>query len=504
MLFNSFEFLLIFLPLTLWGYFLVARMTRAPIYSLFFLAAASLAFYAYWDPHFLPIIICSIGVNYLFGLLLGRSGLSQQYRKLLFIVAIVSNLLALGFYKYINFGLQIWSSVSGHQHDALSIVLPLGISFFSFTQIAYLADVYSGHPQERNFIKYVLFVTYFPHLIAGPILHHKEMMPQFGAACSRRFSADKIALGLTVLAVGLFKKTVVADGFAHIADPVFNSIGHNIVTMSDAWGAALAYALQIYFDFSAYSDMAIGISLMFGIKLPFNFDAPYKSRNIIEFWRRWHITLSRFLRDYVYIALGGNQRGKVRRYLNLLLTMLLGGLWHGAGWTYIAWGYLHGCYLVVNHLWRKVLQIHPWFTRLANTLPYATLSLLLTQLAVVIAWVYFRADTLRDAHRMLAMMFHVHAYRLDSNVASTIVTNLHLGLIAFAYLCCLILPNIKSIFEKYDPALKTYDNQQTWSLLAIEWRPNAIWAGLTALLILISMFSILVLGIGSQFLYFQF
>ncbi len=504
MLFNSFEFILLFLPLTLLGYFLIARLTKAPIYSLSFLALASLGFYAYWDLRFLAVIGCSILVNYCFGLLLGKPALKPGPRKLLFIAAIAANLLALGFYKYINFGIHVLNKISGGSLDALELVLPLGISFFTFTQITYLADIYLGYPRERNFIKYLLFVTYFPHLIAGPILHHKEMMPQFSGQGGKRLSAENLALGLTVFAIGLFKKCIIADGFSHIANPVFNSIGHSVMVAKDAWGGALAYALQIYFDFSGYSDMAVGLSIMFGIKLPFNFEAPYKSRNIIEFWRRWHITLSRLLRDYVYIPLGGNQHGKFRRYFNLLTTMILGGLWHGAGWTYLAWGYLHGCYLIINHAWKKLLPKNQLLTKISGTLPYALFSLLLTQIAVVVAWVYFRADSLRVAHRMLGMMFHLGKFRHKAEIAPAIVTNLHLALIAFVYLSCFLLPNISAMFNKQALAFKTYENQASWSLLSLQWKLSLSWAILTTLLLLISILVILIVGDGSQFLYFKF
>ena len=309
MLFTQFEFLFLFLPLTFAGYFLIAYLVEAPSAPLGWLAAASLVFYSYWDVRFVPIIVISILFNYGMGLLIAQQS-TRTARGWAFAAAVSGNLLALGFFKYTNFAIQILNAVTRVKHPSLAIVLPLGISFFTFTQIAYLADVYGGYSNERSFVKYALFVTYFPHLIAGPILHHREMMPQFGSKGSRRISAENVAMGLTILAIGLFKKSVVADGFSLIANPVFQTATQGHLHILDAWAGALAYSLQIYFDFSGYSDMAIGLSLLFGIRLPFNFDAPYKSQSIVEFWRRWHISLSRFLRDYLYIPLGGNRHGE--------------------------------------------------------------------------------------------------------------------------------------------------------------------------------------------------
>lgn len=504
MLFNSFEFLFLFLPLTLLGYFLISRLTTSANVSLAFLAFASLLFYSYWDLRFLPILLLSIIVNYLFGISLEKAKAHSKVAKIIFISAILANLSLLIFYKYLNFGLNILSHLTGKEHAPLALILPLGISFFTFTQLAYLIDVYLGHPKEKNFIKYLLFVTYFPHLIAGPILHHKEMMSQFTAKETRSFSVSRIAMGLTVLAIGLVKKLLIADTFAHIADPIFDNIGHLIIPMQDAWGAALAYTLQIYFDFSAYCDMAVGISIMFGIALPFNFDAPYKAQSIAEFWRRWHITLSRFLRDYVYISLGGNKQGKPRRYLNLLLTMLIGGIWHGAGWTYIIWGYLHGCYLMVNHFWRGYVDQHPFLLKLADKRSYAIFSLLLTQLAVIVAWVYFRADSVRKGNRLLGMMFHVGKFRIKGEIAPLTLGQAQLWMIVCAYLACLLLPNIRSIFEKWNLGLTVYDNPEPLNLLTLKWKLNTSWAVLTGCMLIAAIFTILVIGDGSQFLYFQF
>ena len=288
------------------------------------------------------------------------------------------------------------------------IMLPLGISFFTFTQIAFLVDVYQGKVKEYNFMHYLLFVTYFPHLIAGPILHHQEMMPQLAQRKNYHLNWENVATGLLLFTLGVCKKVLWADSFAPYANDIFNGLHTGALpTTYEAWSGALAYTLQIYFDFSGYTDMALGIALIFNIRLPFNFDSPYKSTSIIDFWRRWHMTLSRFLRDYLYIPLGGNRKGKSRRYLNLMATMFLGGLWHGAGWTFVLWGVLHGIYLTINHLWRdftKSRMSFPcpgWLAGLAGGL--------ITFVAVVTAWVLFRANDLSQAITMLKAMYGIEA-----------------------------------------------------------------------------------------------
>ncbi|MFH2135460.1 MAG: MBOAT family O-acyltransferase, partial [Pseudomonadota bacterium] len=327
--------------------------------------------------------------------------------------AITANLLLLAYYKYANFCLSSVNDLAGSSLSLGEIILPLGISFFTFTQIAFLVDTWQGKVKEYNFVHYVLFVTYFPHLIAGPVLHHKDMMPQFAHASTYRINWDNVATGLLLFTLGLCKKVLLADSLAPYATAIFDGAQHGLSTgilptIYEAWSGALAYTLQIYFDFSGYTDMALGIALMFNIRLPINFNSPYKATSIIDFWRRWHITLSTFLRDYLYIPLGGNRKGKMRRYGNLLATMLLGGLWHGAGWTFVVWGALHGVYLTINHLWRELVSERylRWAPGWLSTLTGGTL----TFIAVVAAWVVFRADNMPQAMVMLNAMFGI-AYR---------------------------------------------------------------------------------------------
>lgn len=399
MLFNSFAFFLLFLPLTLVGYFLLGRTAR--VVAMGWLLAASLVFYAWWAPVYLALLVPSIAFNYAMGRVLYAGGTRHLSGKSALIFAIGANLVVLAFFKYADFLVGSFNGVFGGQIPLPGITLPIGISFFTFTQIAFLVDCYKRDASEFNPVYYGLFVTYYPHLIAGPILHHKEMMPQFASADALRPSADRFVQGGTLFLIGLAKKVILADGVAQFVAPVFDGDGTGTLTAAEAWGGALAYTLQLYFDFSAYSDMAVGLSRMIGIELPLNFNSPYKATSIVDFWRRWHMTLSRFLRDYLYIPLGGNRKGEARRYLNLIVTMLLGGLWHGANWTFVLWGGLHGLYLAINHLWRDTLgrriAVPTW------------LGWLLTFLAVVVAWVFFRAESFDRALLILGGMAGVGA-----------------------------------------------------------------------------------------------
>lgn len=409
MLFNSPEFLLGFLPITLLGFFLIARSSHR--LAALWLASASFFFYCWWDVRFGPLLLGSICFNYAMGYAIGHAK-DERRAKALLACGIAADLGLLAYFKYTNFFLATISSAAGVHTPTLNIVLPLGISFFTFTQIAFLVDVSRRIAREYNFIHYLLFVTYFPHLIAGPVLHHKQMMPQFAQAETYSPQREKIINGLAILLIGLAKKVVLADSFAGFASPVFEAAkAGQMLSFFEAWSGALAYTFQLYFDFSGYSDMAIGLSLMFGVQLPLNFDSPYKSRNIIEFWRRWHMTLSQFLRDYLYIPLGGNRMGEPRRYANLLTTMLLGGLWHGANWTFVMWGGLHGLYLAVNHVWQSM-----GWTRAAGRMCGGIPAALLTFLAVVVAWVFFRADSVHSATGILQGMAGMNGVCLPEQV----------------------------------------------------------------------------------------
>jgi alginate O-acetyltransferase complex protein AlgI len=424
MLFNSYEFLFFYLPIVFAGFFCLARFDHRV--SALWLACASMFFYGWWSPKYVGLLLASVVINYSLAYMIGHKR-SHAHTKIILIFAITANLVLLGFYKYANFFIDTTNWVSGESLHLVDIILPLGISFFTFTQIAFLVDVYRGVAREYNFIHYLLFVTYFPHLIAGPVLHHGQMMPQFAKKETYKPQLDNVALGLSIFTIGLAKKVLLADSFGDYAVPVFAAAGLGIQPdFIEAWTGALAYTLQLYFDFSGYSDMAIGISMLFGIKLPINFNSPYKAENIIDFWRRWHITLSQFLRDYLYIPLGGNRNGKILRYMNLMITMLLGGLWHGANWTFVIWGGLHGFYLVANHAWQSLVAGHVP-TQGVPARIYDITAMLLTFLCVVIAWIFFRAESFSSAILVMKGCFGYGGISLPSKLGALVDILGHLG-----------------------------------------------------------------------------
>lgn len=388
MLFNSHEYIFAFLPVAFLVYFYLnsKRLTDA---ANGFLVFASLFFYSWWNPDYLPLILLSMLFNYVIGNSLARGRRAGAPSRLgLLWFGIAANLALLGYYKYSDFFIANTNHIFGSDLPLLHLALPLAISFFTFTQIAYLIDSYRKETHEYDFLKYALFVSFFPHLIAGPIVHHKDIMPQFAKARNKLINYRNIAGGLFIFSIGLFKKVVIADYFATVATPGFDQAVS--LTFFEAWATSLAYTLQLYFDFSGYSDMAIGASLLFNIRLPINFDSPYKASNIQDFWRRWHITLSRFLRDYIYIPLGGNRLGELNMYRNLMITFVIGGIWHGAGWTFVSWGILHGLALVVHRVWQRLgLRMN---TFLAWFLTFNFLN---------VTWVFFRAREWSDVGKVL-------------------------------------------------------------------------------------------------------
>ena len=528
MLFNAYEFLFLFLPLTLAGYFWVARRGHEP--AIVWLVLASLFFYAWWRPVYLVLLLVSMLANFGLGSLLDQAHRQgrQHAGKAWLIAGVVFNLGLLGYFKYANFTVSSLNALAGTDFHLDTIILPLAISFFTFQQIAYLVDAHQGQAREYRFAHYALFVTFFPQLIAGPIVHHRDMLPQFMQPGALTPRAQNMAIGLSIFALGLFKKTVLADGVAQYATPVFDAAAAgDTLSFFQAWGGALAYTLQLYFDFSGYSDMAIGAARMFGIVLPVNFHSPYKATNIIEFWRRWHMTLSAFLRDYLYIALGGNRAGRLMRYRNLMLTMLLGGLWHGAGWTFVAWGALHGLYLCINHAWRHTTT--RLFPQGLLPVPLAkALSWLVTFVAVVIGWVFFRAGSFDAAVSVLQGMAGLNGIALPNAIAARldavwpVLASLGFGTylgggaqFVFTWLwiaallpVALILPNTQQIMRHTVPGMHLHtgraeDELQPAPRLAdkLAWRNTTGWAigiGLLAAIAVLAMTRI------SEFLYFQF
>jgi len=467
--------------------------------SLIILLLASFIFYC-WDNYYYGIIlIFSIMINFLISKKILEFN-DEALKKYLLILGIIFNLVLLFYFKYINFFIQNMNVINNNKINLVNITLPIGISFFTFTQIAYLVDSYRGLIQKSKLLNYALFVTYFPHLIAGPIIHHKEVMPQFEKKTIFIAHSRNLLIGLTTFTIGLFKKVVLADYLSRLVIPVFDTHILSISTL-DAWIGALAYTFELYFDFSGYCDMCIGISFMFGIKLPVNFYSPYKSTNIIEFWQRWNITLSRFLRDYLYIPLGGNRKGTIRKYINLMLTMLLGGLWHGANWTFAAWGILHGIYLCINHAWialKKYLNIYT-----SDSLIVIYLSRLLTFIAIVIGWVFFRASNFTSALKILHAMFfeafiNSNKWYLPHATQFFSIPKI-ICLMLLLFVITTFFPNIYQILSRFRPALLIQNKFNLNTL--ISWKPNLIWNTIIAMIFVIS---VIFIQSSSVFLYFQF
>lgn len=404
MLFTTATFAFLYLPVVLVGFYLLGR--RSHTLAAGWLFAASVFFYGWWMPELTFLLLGSIATNFYVGQRIVAAPKARLLSRTWLTAGIVFNLGLLAYFKYANFFVDSLNAMLGTHWQLGEVVLPIGISFYTFTQIAFLVDAWYGKVNEARPIHYGLFVTYFPHLVAGPVLHHAQMMPQFAQPDIYRLNNANFVAGLVIFCIGLFKKVVLADGIAPYADAIFNPAdGGYSPSMHEAWIGALAYTFQLYFDFSGYSDMAIGLSWMFNVRLPFNFDSPYKARSIIDFWRRWHISLSNFLRDYLYIPLGGSRKGATRRYVNLMVTMVLGGLWHGASWSFVLWGALHGSYLMVNHGFRTLTERLGWRARLDDSSIFSLLAWLMTFLCIIVAWVFFRAVTHEGAVRILQGMF---------------------------------------------------------------------------------------------------
>lgn len=512
MLFNSYGFIFLFLPITFLAYAALNRYSTRRV-SLTWLIAASLFFYGWWNPAYLGLILASMFFNYSTGLILSGED-NKLNRKTVLILGVSANLVLLAYYKYANFFVDNINVIFDAGWNVENIILPLAISFFTFQQITYLVDAYRGETREYNFLQYALFVSFFPQLIAGPIVHHRDMMPQFSKGNNFSIKYEYIAVGLSIFFLGLFKKVVLADSMSPYVIETFSVVSNgDMLSFFEAWKGTLAYTFQLYFDFSGYSDMAVGIAFLFGIRLPLNFNSPYKANSIVEFWQRWHITLSTFLRDYLYIPLGGNRKGTLRRYFNLMITMLLGGLWHGAGWTFIAWGALHGAYLVVNHAWRSVLEFLnvPGF----NNKFFRVMSRFVTLIMISLAWVYFRADSLEAANLMVKSLFGVGGViwpedaRYQLGVFSDVFSAWglrfeyleyfngidHVLLMTVLTIFVLALPNIHQLFVRHSAVLNPPEEAN------ILWKPNKKWL---AFVTIIAVVSILKLGQVSEFLYFQF
>ena len=528
-LFNSYIFIFGFLPIVLAGHALL-RGSPTVFWPIAWLVVASLVYYAWWRPEYLLLLLFSVTVNFGLGKLIIDGGLSRSRARAVLTAGIIFNLCLLGYFKYAGFFVANVDDFFGAQWVVPNIILPIGISFITFQKIAFLVDAYRGLVRNFTPLNYTFFVTFFPQLIAGPITHHSEIMPQIGPSQRRDIAAD-LAVGISIFVVGLFKKVVIADSLAIYADAGYAMLREGRpLDHASAWVTVLCYSFQLYYDFSGYSDMAIGLARMFGFRLPVNFYSPYKSTSIIDFWRRWHITLSQFLRDYLYIPLGGNRRGPVRRYVNLGIVMLLGGLWHGANWTFVVWGAVHGLMLALNHAWRAIPFSNSFVFK---TRPAERIATFTTFVAVTLAWVPFRANSLADAKTMMSYLWTNLAGRdglaslwgsiesqfgelkyvftltdewfrprdlwpsvLPANYLATETRPLGLLLLCLG-VATFAMPNTYQIFGRFEPALGLPEETPYGALTRLDWRVSLIIAAMF-------VFSVLQLSHVSPFLYYQF
>jgi D-alanyl-lipoteichoic acid acyltransferase DltB (MBOAT superfamily) len=520
MLFSSGVFIFLFLPTTLLGFHLASKIGQRA--EFLWLAAASLFFYGYWDAKYLLVLIGSIVVNFGFSRLIANADDSEPLRRLWVLAAVSANILLLAWYKYFFPTLGFLQSIGLQSPGWVEVALPLGISFFTFTQIAYLVDLSQGAAQRQSFLSYVLFVTFFPHLIAGPIIHHAEMMPQFEARARKGLQADDMALGLSWFILGLSKKVLIADRFGPIADSLYAQPG--ALGWTATWIGVLCYAIQLYFDFSGYSDMALGLSRMFSIRFPFNFNSPYKARNIIDFWARWHMTLTRWLTAYLYnpISLSINRRRMAQGKSNskratktlygffelvalpTLITMCLAGIWHGAGLQFVVFGVLHGVYITINHAWRIFTPERPGLRRL---MPWPV-AMALTAAAVLVGQVFFRAASVGDAMTVLGGLLHLHggatlaegpAVALIPATSSFLLNPIKAAVaLAGCFAIAWLMPNTQEILG--EAPRETAHNPGILQGV-LRWEPNVRFAA-----IMIALFAscFAFLDASTSFLYFQF
>ncbi len=541
MLFNSYEFIFGFLPVTIAGFLLLGSMSRR--WALGWLVVASVLFYTWWRPFNLLIIGPSLVVNYVIARALLRLAADEtkaRARTAVLALGVVFNLGVLGYFKYANFAVVVAGDLTGRDFVIEQIILPLGISFITFQKIAFLIDVAGRRVERFTASDFMLFVLFFPQLIAGPIVHFRETMPQFHAARCK-YDPDLFALGLTLFCFGLFKKVVLADGVAVHVTPIYElAAAGGVVTLIQAWLAAVGFTLQIYFDFSGYSDMACGAALFFGVRLPLNFDSPLKATNIIDFWLRWHVTLTRFLTAYVYnpvtlaltrrrsakrLSLLRRRESSVRAFVVILagptlFTMFVSGVWHGAGYTFIVWGLLHGLFLVVNHAWRQYAPARaeggPARARLAAATGFA-----LTFLAVAVAMVYFRAPDIGSATHIAKGMIGLNGLSLPDEIAGVLGLSgvpamerldgevftreliASLSLLAVLLAIALAMPNSLQVLGAHKPVIEAPDEPPTiaWTGRTVAWRPTLPWLALVAALAAVAVPRI---AGESEFLYWQF
>jgi len=482
MLFNSQFFIFVFLPLV-WGVsYVLERRGRRDLVATWLLLC-SIAFYGWWSARYLALLVPLVLFNFWCGLAIGHAAPASRARHALLASGIALNLAVLAFFKYANFLLDNVAFATGWSVPPLAVVLPLGISFFIFQKIAYLVDVTRGMAPEPRVGRYALFVAFFPQLIAGPIVHYGEIRPSFDRAARTRARIRRdLAVGISIFVIGLAKKVLIADHLAPFVDASFETVAQGQpLAWNVAWAAALAFTFQLYFDFSGYSDMAVGLARMFGVDLPWNFHSPYQARGFSDFWRRWHITLSRFLRDYLYIPLGGNRRGASRTTRNLLVTMALGGLWHGANWTFVAWGVFHGVLLAIE---RALVRSTRWR-------PPALVVRAVTFLLVMLGWVLFRAADMATARAFYAAM-------LAPSGATATVAGDTLVWLAFAAAIAWFAPATADLFRR---EMRLVPSTLATSPRGARWRMTSMQGIVVGLVFLCS---VLLLDRIAPFLYFQF
>ena len=500
MVFNSFPFIFLFLPVAVGGFYFLARRNNG--WALTWLTLASLVFYGSWDYRYLPILLGSVFVNFAAcRWIIAVRGVKNFSPLRRLTAGIAFNLGLLGFFKYVNFFIGTINDVAGRNLPPLDIILPIGISFFTFTQIAVLVDAYRGKIREIGLLQYCLFASYFPYIVAGPILRQEEMLPQFSGAGRRTGEkffapprADDFAVGIAIFVFGLAKKLLIADNLAAAMNPVFAGGEPQLL---QAWLGMLAYTFQLYFDFSGYSDMAIGVSRLFGFTIPINFNSPYKAVSVSDFWQRWHISLSQFLKNYLYIPLGGNRHGQLNRYRNLVLTMLLGGLWHGANWTFVVWGGLHGMYLCVQHGWQTMQKGKE--KQLAS--PFGAASRLLacrvlTFIAVMVAWCFFRAPDISSALAVLSGMVGLNGISMVKEI-----DGLGYFMLAASAIIAFWLPNTNELFLSPKGRSPERGEEPALVLFRATWSPSLRWGFTIGLLFALCLLSI---EKTQDFIYAQF
>jgi len=490
MLFNSYEYILVFLPITFLVYFHLSRRLRTSAANSW-LIVASMFFYAWWNIIYLPLLVGSILFNYTISTFLRKTeDSSERKRKILLITGIAGNVSLLGYFKYADFFITNVNLLFQTHMKFLYLALPLAISFFTFQQIGFLIDSYKRNIIQNDFVPYALFVTFFPQLIAGPIVQHNEMMPQFSSPEKKKVNYKNISVGLFLFFVGLSKKVLIADPLSILANSGFDQA--EVLTFFEAWATSFAYTFQLYFDFSGYTDMAIGAARMFNIHLPTNFASPYRALNIQQFWRQWHITLGRFLRKAIYIPLGGNRKSECRVYWNIMITFVIGGIWHGAGWLFFFWGFLHGLAAVLQRLWNKTgLPMHRLF------------AWLITFHFVNVAWIFFRAENWKDAIKVLRGMMGLNGIVFPGPLVSrfSFLEKLSAGSGGFFGN---ILPHIGdnwSVFPLLLLAFIICFFFKNSNELGDRFRPNFAYALGGGILTILSLFS---LNQVTEFLYFNF